>query len=90
MTVLFYAALHYAKAAFVHQGMTPRSHTELKKTMRQRFRSIAPVYESLEDASRRARYDCECPQRDDLQRAKQHLRDISGEIAKAAPPTSYV
>jgi len=90
ITVLFYAALHYAKAAFVHQGVTPGNHTELKATMRQRFRSIAPVYESLEDASRRARYDCERPQRDDLQRAKQHLSDISGEIAKAVSPTAYV
>jgi hypothetical protein len=90
ITVLFYAALHYAKAAFAHQGITLGSHAELKTTMRNRFRSVAPVYESLEDASRRARYDCVRPQRDELQRAKQHLSDISDEIAKSVPPTSYV
>ena len=90
MTILFYAALHYATAAFVQQGMALASHSELKKTMRERFQSIAPVYESLEDASRRARYYCERPKRDELQRAMKHLRHISDEIAKVVPPTSYV
>lgn len=90
MTILFYAALHYAQAGFAFLGTSPGDHMERKKALRTRFRSVAPVYESLEDASRRARYECEKPQPSELQKAKEHLRDIAEEVAKSAPPTSYI
>jgi hypothetical protein len=90
MTALFYAALHYAQAAFVFLGVSPSDHTERKRALRTTFRSVAPVYEALEDASRRARYECDKPQPGELQKAQKSLRDIAGEIAKTAPPSSYV
>jgi hypothetical protein len=90
MTILFYAALHYAQAALIHlQGTGPGDHKERKQAIRTTFGAIAPDYESLEDASRRARYECERPKRDELQAAQQLVRGIANEIAKTAPPASY-
>jgi hypothetical protein len=90
MTVLFYAALHYAQAAVFHlQGSNPSNHQALKSVIRKTFGAIAAEYETLEDASRRARYECEKPKPNELQVAQQRVREIANEIAKKAPPASY-
>jgi len=91
MTVLFYAALHYAQAGFVYllQNAAPSTHKERRGAIRTRFRAIAIDYEKLYDASCRARYDCIRPKREQLQDAQKLLHGISREIAKTAPPGSY-
>lgn len=91
MTVLFYAAVHYVQAACVHLRYQPEpsDHKERKKAIRTEFRGIASDYESLEDASRRARYECVKPARQELVDAKKQLREIAGQIAATAPPASY-
>lgn len=91
MTVLFYAALHYAQAAFVHlnSASAPTDHDKRKRAIRTQFRAIAAPYEALYDASRRARYDCIRPQPQQLTAAYQQLRQIAEEIAKKAPPAQY-
>ena len=92
MTALFYAALHYAQAGFVHllQSGAPSTHKDRRGVIRTRFRSIADDYEKLYNASRSARYDCVTPKREQLRDAKKLVKTISDEIAKTAPPGSYL
>lgn len=91
MTVLFYSALHYAQAAFVYLNPSelPSDHGQRKKAIRTQFRNIATEYEALYDASRRARYDCIPPEKQELSAAQKRLRKIAEEIATKAPPVSY-
>jgi hypothetical protein len=91
MTVLFYAALHYAQAGFTYllAGTAPDTHKARRGAIRTRFRAIADDYEKLYNASCRARYDCISPKREQLRDAKDLLKRIADEIAKTAPPGSY-
>jgi hypothetical protein len=91
MTALFYSALHYAQAGFVYllQNAAPSTHGERRGAMRKQFRAAATDYESLLDASRRARYECMRPERQQLREGQEKLREIAKEIAKVAPPASY-
>lgn len=92
MTALFYAALHYAQAAFVYlqPASAPSDHKERRGAIRTQFRAIARDYETLYDESRKARYECMPPGRQQLRAAQALLREISSEIAKVAPPSSYL
>jgi hypothetical protein len=91
VTALFYSALHYAQAGFVYllNNRAPMNHQDRKGAIRTRFRPIAKDYEKLYDASRRARYDCIPPTRQQLQEAQKLVAAIAAEIAKTAPPGAY-
>jgi hypothetical protein len=90
ITILFYAALHYAQAGFTYlQSPAPDTHKARRGAIRTRFRAIADDYEKLYNASCRARYDCIRPKREQLRDATKLLKAIADEIAKTAPPGSY-
>lgn len=58
VTMLFYAAVHWAEAYLATRSVHSASHAERVRTLKTLNFPVLREYQLLEDASRAARYDC--------------------------------
>lgn len=58
VTMLFYAAVHWVEAYLDTRSVHSRSHADRVRALQALQFPLLLQYQALEDASRRARYDC--------------------------------
>ena len=82
MTALFYTAVHEIQAALVADGARPGDHKERQRVLREKWPTLATVYETLFTRSKQARYGCQRHSQADLALAEAALQQVRREIAK--------
>jgi hypothetical protein len=88
VTVLFYAAVHAAQAALVAKQYQPRprTHEDRKVALRRECPQVAAWYETLEQRSRLARYECDLPSGNTVALMEAALQEAHSAIATYSPP----
>jgi hypothetical protein len=82
MTALFYAAVHEVQAFLIDNNHRPETHTARNRLVKQYWGpTIYPPYDTLQQRSRDARYNCIMPSEDDLNRAVLTLAKLRAAIA---------
>ena len=85
----FYAALHYVQAYFALQKNYPQKHSDRNQMMRADpiLGSVHLQYQSLEQASRQARYSCQQPNdfKSDLESLTQKMDNVRDAVAARLP-----
>jgi hypothetical protein len=89
-TVLFYVAVHEVQAFLAARNIHPQDHGARNRTLRANWpKTIWPPYESLQQVSNEARYECVMPREADLNRAVLTLAKLRAALeAEAKDPAS--